>query len=91
VNFHQYVLYFPDEVSTAAPAAADAVTKTTQPASPPDEDDETDKSTHALVASSIPAYRNSDACPVAKCGRTMQFVQMHLVCSEHGFTDTRKR
>jgi hypothetical protein len=78
VNFHQYVLYFPDEVSTAAPAAAD-------------EDDETDKSTHALVASSIPAYRNSDACPVAKCGRTMQFVQMHLVCSEHGFTDTRKR
>ncbi len=49
-----------------------------------------DAATLRLVQSSIPVYRNSDICPVARCGRRMDFRALALVCPKHGFTDTRQ-
>lgn len=69
------------------------ITKGWPPRSPPKTivslPDGVDKATAALVASSIPAYRNSDCCPVPGCTRQMYFKQCYLVCDVHGYTDTR--
>lgn len=43
-----------------------------------------DKATAALVASSIPVYRNSDKCPKPLCDRKGYFKQMALCCDVHG-------
>lgn len=43
-----------------------------------------DKATTSLVYGSIPAYRNSDYCPVVGCFRTGTFVRMDMCCSVHG-------
>lgn len=47
-----------------------------------DDDDSTDRITRALVAGSIPKYRNSEYC--AKCGAQRVFIKMDFVCREHG-------
>lgn len=47
-------------------------------------DPDIDSVTARLVASSIPAYRNSDRCPKPNCGRVGYFKQMALCCDIHG-------
>lgn len=50
-----------------------------------DNEEDSDPVTDALVAASVPRYRNSDLCPVLGCGRKMYFKQMYLLCDRHGY------